>query len=984
MLLSRTRCLRTRAGAIGGRRAPRGLLTLTFAALFLLLQAPAAASCPAAISAPLPPTCTGYWCQCLATVDPVCHPSGKILDEFVSKGACETFDKPLTPVRPRLAFGGEFQTFERGEISHYSSFNKGAVSPDFMISAYQERTPTPPYKLLNSIMVRWGPTAPHKYDEFLVRWDRENNEKNVAAQHEENDDGDDPQQHKVSGGQGGAFRIDATAEGIYTIYVAGCDENFLGYTNCPQGWSYPVYVDRLPQSLQAVPAAPTNPNVFKSGSGILDVPDQDKIGIPEQFRIISRKCGDLRDMDDKSDHYEELEGGNALAWLLAARLITVKPLPPPGYSLPHPTDPLRGTKCYQMPIPLYDAVSAAILQSKQVSRPGTDISGVVRTLAAAAFGMSIAFFLTWLAIALFSVVAPVLSPFATVLGLTVSALIGILTLKSLPGDYDMRLVDFVSIYFEYGSHLSPKARDYLVDKLLSERGGPENRHDYVFISGLPTPIRETENHIWSTEVSRYLTNNILYDRSHDAEYDNDKNGMTSWILEGLQGFLADDFYELNARPYAAISYNALETLANYAAVGGGNCSQLAPVGTQSSRCDVRRAARSVVDYLNAHFAMSSSQFRRAAPFRRKPEFSGYPRLLTNGGDDMTWRLWAYTGGSDFVAAERNNLLMETADGYILAAINGDYRPPLLITDLMRTPGFPGDLDVQRFRSRARDSGTAEVYYRTDDYLISAGGRFEEGTSLSLVSDEERAWALPTTLMPTKQGDDYRDFVRIAGSKEPTKRNNLCVGPGFACGMNPTIPAGLPAACQRTVGNWTFIDFTRDDATCPFGFGYYVVVYAKRCSDGDCRDAAGDKKHGTFGFFEATPWRSFDAYVADVLALNQPEDFLFKGVNVYRSPTGRHVSFVIDSKKGKWDIVGYGNMGSIVNPERNLDKWPIAQGSLISSPKRACLFVDNFHLHERLIIDDTNAMNPRRSIIPDTMTGRCGCPLVNECLSPRAE
>jgi hypothetical protein len=48
--------------------------------------------------------------------------------------------------------------------------------------------------------------------------------------------------------------------------------------------------------------------------------------------------------------------------------------------------------------------------------------------------------------------------------------------------------------------------------------------------------------------------------------------------------------------------------------------------------------RSTLDFL-MRFAVSSSELRRRSI--SAPEFKSYPRLLTNGGDDMSWRS-AYT------------------------------------------------------------------------------------------------------------------------------------------------------------------------------------------------------------------------------------------------------------------------------------------------------------------------------------------------------
>ncbi|ESR24124.1 hypothetical protein [Lutibaculum baratangense] len=108
------------------------------------------------------------------------------------------------------------------------------------------------------------------------------------------------------------------------------------------------------------------------------------------------------------------------------------------------------------------------------------------------------------------------------------------------------------------------------------------------------------------------------------------------------------------------------------------------------------------------------------------------------------------------------------------------------------------------------------------------------------------------------------------------------------------------------------------------------------------------------------------------------------MNVYRSPTGRIISFMVKSDDENWDIVGLNNAGSAVSPERRFDKWPIAQGPLVSSPQKACILVDNLNLAQRLILDHTDVGRPRRAVIEAAMAGRCGCPLQDYCLSPRSE
>ena len=73
----------------------------------------------------------------------------------------------------------------------------------------------------------------------------------------------------------------------------------------------------------------------------------------------------------------------------------------------------------------------------------------------------------------------------------------------------------------------------------------------------------------------------------------------------------------------------------------------------------------------------------------------------------------------------------------------------------------------------------------------------------------------------------------------------------------------------------------------------------------------------------------------------------------------------------------------VKPERRYKKWPVAAGDVMSSPKDACIMIDNLHLQERLILDHTDVNHPRRTVIalPDRA---CLCPLPDHCISPRGQ
>src|SRR5262249_26025512 len=145
-------------------------------------------------------------------------------------------------------------------------------------------------------------------------------------------------------------------------------------------------------------------------------------------------------------------------------------------------------------------------------------------------------------------------------------------------------------------------------------------------------------------------------------------------------------------------------------------------------------------------------------------------------------------------------------------------------------------------------------------------------------EKNAASALPTVLMPAAHGTDRKDLIRIDGATDREKRNNTCVfGRGFACGLNPKIPETVPAACQRKVGNWTFVDFSPTPAQpnpdCGIDYGYFVVFWSADCDDSDCADrAGGEKRYGFFEVVESSADNTLERIMRDVLDHNRGRTF----------------------------------------------------------------------------------------------------------------
>jgi hypothetical protein len=254
-------------------------------------------------------------------------------------------------------------------------------------------------------------------------------------------------------------------------------------------------------------------------------------------------------------------------------------------------------------------------------------------------------------------------------------------------------------------------------------------------------IGETENHIISMLSTRYLTNQLLYQREPNPDYDNRRNangGPTcmSLVLSELRNILRDDFSEYNARPYQEETRWPILNLATYA-----------------YDHEVRLAARMALDYVSAHIAVSSNDLRRIVPFRRRNEDPYVTQI--NGHTAFGIVDWYF--GADtltpYFAIQAGNIRVYEAPN--LAPVNpdqGDNRPirkwPFGIADggadvakevlsSYRLPPLIHDLFVndlhRRFFQRlhrtpqqeaegSRNCDNYELYASSPSYLITAGGQ----------------------------------------------------------------------------------------------------------------------------------------------------------------------------------------------------------------------------------------------------------------------
>jgi hypothetical protein len=433
------------------------------------------------------------------------------------------------------------------------------------------------------------------------------------------------------------------------------------------------------------------------------------------------------------------------------------------------------------------------------------------------------------------------------------------------GNYDMNQMHILPIAYCYFDDLAPASRERLITVLLARgRIHRPNRPELVtsgrlpddwsragFISplGMHKNIDETENHILMMLTTRYLTNQLLYQRDRDIAHDNRRNGgdgapsCLDLVLSLLRNILRDDFSEYNAKTYQEETRWALLNLCSYA-----------------YDKEVRLAARMVLDYVSAHIAVSSNDLRRMVPFRRlnKDEYVAHGndgfmkvRLIGGKGADPLAPYYAVQTGNtrSCVVVDETEIPLGIQGGKIKGSsfttwglsgsgqelsleILSEYRLPPVIHDL-----FVNDAHrrfFQRLHRRPRNEAgghrnvdNMEIYASSPSYLITAGGA--PGTwaidphfagIVMPKQDQQKGVAVTTSFIPTTTFGGNRVLVDKAtqvvqlscfsdvappSEEDEDSVMNYGVAPDFACGHQIFLPKWTQPDIVRGVQGFGFAD-----------------------------------------------------------------------------------------------------------------------------------------------------------------------------------
>jgi hypothetical protein len=531
------------------------------------------------------------------------------------------------------------------------------------------------------------------------------------------------------------------------------------------------------------------------------------------------------------------------------------------------------------------------------------------------------------------------------------------------GDYDFALVDLVRLAYvarDNPGSLSDEAFRRLVREVLNLRGNSRRAKFSMRCLGVRVHLTDTENHILMSEISQYLTNQLLAElpeHAGDPLYDNVANGNRDWMLRHLQQFFFSYFEEYNSRPYQGYAIRPIVLLHAYA-----------------EEEEVRLAAGMVLDLVSAWTAVQSNGLRRFAPFRRQPkyimpdgreEFRGH---FSWDGDHDADRL-AFLAGNFGHLIERNFVLANGSSAFYAAV--GHYRLDEVLLDL----AIRKDLNPYYFVAR---HANAEMYSSSASFLLSAGGHFDRGippafeglglfwplstivnSIVAAVTDKQHGWGRETVVVPTNATTaDVRQLIRFEGHENLFRRNNLCVAPGFACGLTVRLPDHVLAngGCVERQGDWLFFDFTRPG--CPQYDGY-LALYQRSCDTSACRKASAND---TYGFLEvadaaAVDWEDFRAS-----ALSNGLSFSSSALHEYVTVAGTSVEFTINAPLGRRAITAIDGEPF----SSSLDQWPLVRGNAISSSTPGRVSIDSQGTSTRLILDYTHALAPQRvrTVLPE--------------------
>jgi hypothetical protein len=378
------------------------------------------------------------------------------------------------------------------------------------------------------------------------------------------------------------------------------------------------------------------------------------------------------------------------------------------------------------------------------------------------------------------------------------------------GDFDMTLLGAVSMLWLFQDDrllLTDATLIHLVEQVVGLWGQDPKASFEVFFLSVP----ETENHLFMTESTRFLTNQLIWENprrlpefaalrdsleKRGQVLDNGKGSLRRLLLKVMHQAMRKGFFEFNAQIYQRFTIHALDNLYSF-----------------SHDSSVSQGAGCLLDYLSAVFAFQSQGSLRYGPYRRSAEAYQDSSLVYR--DAACSFFAAQSGAIPWSTNPRTGFWQghQSHSSMALFSTVLAYRVPDPILAYMRGPAgeYRAEIRSAYAGSGGRDRAT-EVYYGAKNYLISAGGRYETysgpnfptpmnwfGKSGPWIYDVvTRSSSVILDPMREKPGL-LRDILHFRG--EQWKGNNLAIARNFLYGYSPSQDYDSPEWPQHVPAGW---------------------------------------------------------------------------------------------------------------------------------------------------------------------------------------
>ncbi|HWB65108.1 MAG TPA: hypothetical protein VG603_16430, partial [Chitinophagales bacterium] len=329
------------------------------------------------------------------------------------------------------------------------------------------------------------------------------------------------------------------------------------------------------------------------------------------------------------------------------------------------------------------------------------------------------------------------------------------------GDYDFSEITWCTLLYLFGDKpelLYPKTRDHLANVLIENCG---NKVDTI-MPGTGRLLRETENHIFMGEVSRYLKNQWLHEHGDTSFiYDNARNGIEKWMLNHLDEKFKGGFFEFNSNPYSGYTFQALNTLFSF---------------TQSDT--IKHAANKLLNEIMYEYSLSSINLKRYPPFRRRPARASNTAFEQDPVSSIIHVLVNRKTGSAYPVSAKQH-------GIITLLLHYNLNDGLTNLLLEKNKDYYAKLGHGR-------KGSPEIYTGGAGYVLSAGG-VQRGKLSQLA-------ARPTMLLLNNHIAHADSCFRLCSKGKMPCWNNTGVYYNFACANQAVqIPPQYQPVAEK--GGW---------------------------------------------------------------------------------------------------------------------------------------------------------------------------------------